>query len=246
MTYLGRNAGSDRTKALLAVALLHILLGYAFVSGLAFEAVRQVGDRLTAFDVRQAVPPPPAEAAAPSDLKTVALEQAPASPGAAAQPVPVVAPPPVVRLDVPPPVAAIAAPAPVGPGAGVSSGTSNATGSGSGGTGEGAGSGGAGAGAGTGAAVGARLRSGYISSEDYPKAAMRAKAEGTTHVRYTVGIDGRASGCAVVKSSGNADLDSVTCSLIEKRFRFAPATDAQGRPVPDMLTKRYVWRLPLL
>ena len=44
---------------------------------------------------------------------------------------------------------------------------------------------------------------------------------------------GASSGCEVVKSSGSAELDGTTCRLIERRFRYRPARDAQGRAIAE-------------
>ena len=60
----------------------------------------------------------------------------------------------------------------------------------------------------------------YFSVEDYPAAALRAKAQGTTEVRVTVGPDGRVTGCVVTENSGSAVLDAATCRIL----RSAPAT----------------------
>lgn len=62
-------------------------------------------------------------------------------------------------------------------------------------------------------------------------------------VRFTVGTDGRAGGCTVMRSSGNAELDATTCRLIERRFRFDPARDTQGRLVSDVKGWEQVWWL---
>jgi TonB family protein len=90
----------------------------------------------------------------------------------------------------------------------------------------------------------ALLRSGTITNDDYPAAALRAREEGSVRVRYTVGIDGRVTDCAVVESSGFATLDATTCILIQRRFRFRPAVDAAGRLIADSQTRRVIWRLP--
>jgi protein TonB len=58
---------------------------------------------------------------------------------------------------------------------------------------------------------------------------------------FTVGVDGRARGCRVTRSSGVAELDALTCRLIEKRFRFRPSTDRYGRPVPDEVDWDHDW-----
>ena len=55
--------------------------------------------------------------------------------------------------------------------------------------------------------------------------------------------NGRAGGCTVVRSSGHAALDATTCRLIEKRFRFEPARDAQGRPVQELRGWKQDWWL---
>ena len=60
-------------------------------------------------------------------------------------------------------------------------------------------------------------------------------------MRFTVATDGRAGGCAVMRSSGSADLDSTTCRLIERRFRFTPARVAGGRAVPELRGWRQDW-----
>ena len=62
-------------------------------------------------------------------------------------------------------------------------------------------------------------------------------------MRFTVGIDGRVSGCTVTRSSGYALLDTTTCRLIEKRFRYHPARDAQGQPVAETISLFYQWGL---
>jgi len=90
----------------------------------------------------------------------------------------------------------------------------------------------------------AQHRSGTISHYDYPTSALRARAEGLTAVRLQIGPDGRVTGCAVERTSGSSALDSTTCSLAQRRFRFTPAADAKGRPAAG--TGRYDmnWRLP--
>jgi protein TonB len=88
-----------------------------------------------------------------------------------------------------------------------------------------------------------RLRSGSISDADYPASAFRAEAEGTAQVEIDVGPNGRVTGCTVSQSSGNSALDSTTCSLITRRFRYAPAT-RNGAPVAARVTQQVTWVLP--
>jgi protein TonB len=45
----------------------------------------------------------------------------------------------------------------------------------------------------------------------------------------------------VIRSSGDADLDGTTCQLIERRYRYRPALDAEGRPVPEDRIWKQIW-----
>ncbi|ARS27684.1 energy transducer TonB [Sphingomonas sp. KC8] len=231
----GRHNG--RLAATIGVVLVHGLLGYALIAGLNVRMVPVLADTLKMFDVRETPPPPPTEeppamqrahqgAAAPPNKKAVAK--------------PIVAPPPVVRVDVPRPIAAAPVPA-AGSAAIAGAAIADGPGSGSGGAGTGTGSGGSGTGAGGG--TGAVLIAGRIRDSDYPRDASKARAGGTVIVRFAVGTDGRASGCKVTTSSGHADLDSTTCRLIEQRFRYQPARDGQGRPVADVKGWKQTWWL---
>jgi protein TonB len=116
-------------------------------------------------------------------------------------------------------------------------------GSGSGGEGIGTGSGNQGAGSGGGGGMPPRRIKGNIRNSDYPRTALLAGAEGRVSVRFTVGIDGRATNCSVIQSSGNADLDATSCGVIETRFRYRPARDPQGRPVPSIIMGDHFWEI---
>lgn len=87
-------------------------------------------------------------------------------------------------------------------------------------------------------------RSGTIMSDDYPEAAIRAHEEGSVTAEMTVGADGRVTHCRVLRSSGSAVLDSTTCVLVTRRFRFSPALDDRGRPVTGTATRTVRWELP--
>lgn len=90
----------------------------------------------------------------------------------------------------------------------------------------------------------AAWRSGFITMEDYPAAALRAGHSGTVVARYTIGPDGRVLDCAIAQSSGHESLDSTTCMLIRRRFRYRPAIDAAGNPAASVYTQRIRWSLP--
>ena len=83
-------------------------------------------------------------------------------------------------------------------------------------------------------------------SEDYPSAARRAEATGTTKVRFTVGADGKLSGAEVVKSAGPSRehkmLDRVAVSKLSE-CSFKAGIDENGRPVGAAFEVDYVWKL---
>lgn len=230
----------DRLKSALAVAALHALLGYALITGLGAQVAGEASERLRIFDLTEE-PPPPIEEAVAVDAQAKDPEGAAAPPSPKAKATPTAAPPPKVRIEAPTPL--IAAPTPnIGsdPSTGAADVKGPGTGSGGIGMGTGSGRGGSGAGGG-GIASKARHIKGRLVNSDYPRAASRARASGTVFVRFTVGADGRTSGCTVTQSSGNTDLDRTTCRLIEKRFRYDPARDAPGRPVPSPMGWKQVW-----
>jgi protein TonB len=223
------------------VAAIHAVLGYALIVGLGMQVSGRTEESLKLFNLAIEPPPAPVEPLKPVEQASQKQAGAASPPDLLAQASPVVAPEPKIRL-LPPPV--VAAPVPSmasDPSAGAA--PIPGPGTGSGGTGDGTGSGGDGNGAGSGVASGAELIKGRIKNSDYPKAASRAQAGGTVIAKFTVGVDGRPSGCSVLRSSGNSALDATTCRLIEQRFRYRPATDAQGRPVPETKGWKQVWWL---
>lgn len=234
------NDRRERIASVVAVAGLHIALGYVFLTGLGASVLRDTAERLKVFDVTEEPPLPAIEEAA-EEQRTPEPEGAAAPPALKARPAEVAAPPATAPLPSPVIAAPIAGP-----------GTQNAAGAaavpgpgtGAGGIGTGTGSGGRGPGTGGGgAATKPRLLSGSIVNADYPRAAYRARAEGTVIASYRVGTDGRATRCRIVESSGNADLDSTTCRLIEARFRYEPARDAAGEPVTYLTGWKQTWWL---
>jgi TonB family protein len=81
-------------------------------------------------------------------------------------------------------------------------------------------------------------------SDDYPRAALRAATQGRVIARVTVNAAGRATDCAVVATSGNAEIDASTCRGMLTRAHFRPALDAAGQPVPIAAVFTVTWRIP--
>jgi protein TonB len=217
---------AGRIWSIVIVALLHAVLGYAFVSGLAMRVIEEAREDLKTFDVEE--PPPPEE------------EPPPPPPDQPTQPPPISAPPvlnrvvtqPTQTAPPPPPQSAIPnyappapQPAPPGPPPAPPPPPPPPPPPRQ-------------------AARAPQHRSGSISDEDYPASAIRAEAQGTTTIRMTVGADGRVTGCTVARSSGNSALDSTACSLAQRRFRFTPAQDTNGNNVAGTSTRSITWRLP--
>ena len=210
--------------AIIIVALLHALLGYAFVTGLAYNVVKKVAADLKTFNVEEE-PPPPEE------------KPPPPPPDQPQTPPPMVTPPPIVRTNTPPPpmvttsvapppqityTAPPAPPAPPAPAPPPPPPPPKKV---------------------TPARAKANLAS-LFSDEDYPASALRSSESGATGFRLEVGSNGRVTNCTVTSSSGSSALDSTTCRLLRSRARFSPATDSTGAATSDSYSGRIVWRLP--
>lgn len=76
------------------------------------------------------------------------------------------------------------------------------------------------------------------SSKDYPKKTRDLRIGQSVTILLSVGADGRVTDCRVTQASPDAEADAITCRLATERFRFRPAADAQGNPVPG----KYAWR----
>lgn len=227
----------ERIGSAIGVVAVHALLGYALVTGLGQTFVTRASDTLKIFDVS----PPPPPTPAPSRATSTQAEGKAAPANLKAAPSPLVRPPPKVRIETPPPPIAAARVAATGSADRSGASANPGPGTGAGGDGAGTGSGGEGSGPGGGIATRAQQIAGRIDDSDYPRAARRGRIEGEVYVRFTVETDGRAHGCAVIRSSGNSDLDDTTCRLIEHRYRYRPALDAGGRPVPEERIWKQIW-----
>ena len=179
-TEVNRGLAPERLKSAAAVALLHVALGYAFITGLGVDMIRESAEQLKLIDISEPPPPPPVEAPVPAKARSQAEEGAAAPENLKARPTEIVALPPQIVVPTVPPI--VAAPVP-GAGSESDAGASDrpGPGTGAGGIGTGTGSGGSGSGAGLGGE--ARLVRGRIVHADYPRAAVRARAEGTVVAR---------------------------------------------------------------
>jgi protein TonB len=207
MAYADRNQSGSRVVAIVVVSVLVFAMGYAFVTGLTYNYVKKLQDKLKAFDVQEPPPPPPDEPPPPP-------------PDQPLPPPPVVSPPPIVQNPNPPPPMMVtqptpppvfvptptAKPAPAAPPPPPMIATKVSP---------------------------KGNPAGWFSNDDYPAAARRANAAGRVSVVLTIDTAGKVSGCRVTSSSGNSDLDDTTCRLATRRGRFSPAKDVNGVAQPS-------------
>jgi protein TonB len=85
---------------------------------------------------------------------------------------------------------------------------------------------------------------GWVTTEDYPSRDLREGNQGTTQFRLIVGSNGRVQACEILRSSGFASLDKVTCDKVSRRARFDPATDQSGAKVVGSYVSSVKWRIP--
>src|SRR5438128_6575462 len=90
MSYAQRKEISgNRTLAIIFVVVIQFALGYAIVTGLAYNVIKKTVQDLKTFDVEEPPPPPEQPPPPPKDMPKV--------------PPPPVTPPPLVRMEAPPP-----------------------------------------------------------------------------------------------------------------------------------------------
>jgi periplasmic protein TonB len=225
MAYADQDGMStNRLVSIIIVALLHAFIGYALVTGLAYEAVQSVKAKLNVVDVKEEEPPEEEE---PPPEPEKQIEPPVVSPPPL---VTTIKPPPTVRtVDTPPPSAPIvptaAPPAPSAPPPPPPPPPPPA--------------------------VAKRPNpipkgnpGNWANTNDYPSRALQQEREGTTRFRVTVGADGRVQSCSITGSSGHADLDDATCKNIQRRGRFDPALDGDGNPTTGSWGSSVRWVIP--
>ncbi len=220
----------ERIYAFAAVVVIQGLLGFALLTGLkvSFSQSSSTVQRL----IEVALPKPPPVVVAPKPKPVHHRSSAPKAvakqPGGSPGPKPAHATPSVA------PVVAVhptVAPSGGGSGAGPALGSGAAGGNG---------------GQGSGDEGGTDLEqiAGEIRGSDYPKQLGNLDIGGHVSVTFTVQVNGRTAGCHVTRSSGVSELDTLTCRLIEERFRFRPSTNRYGRPISEEVDYDHDWIAP--
>jgi protein TonB len=214
-----RNPGKHPT-GLIIVVIMHVLLAYALVSGLAKKVVDKV--MVTETKVVDAPPPPPPPP--PKDLPPPPKNLPP--PPVYVPPPPVDVPPPPVQQQIqttnvmPPPaperkVEPAAVPAPPAPPSVV--------------------------------ARPAHLDANDPSCRpEYPPAAIRAGATGVTKVKLQVDAAGKVLSADVIGASGSTRENRLMDNAAKAAFstcHLTPGIDATGKPVGSVFVAEYVWKL---
>jgi len=204
---------SSKIVSIVLVVIIHALLGYALVTGLAYSAVKKVASQLDMIDIQEELPEEPEEPPPPPPDQPI-------------EPPPVVTPPPIVAPVVaprpvissvptaPPPPPPVAAPPPPPPPPSLAQAATN---------------------------KGTRWF-GRVQST-YPTRAQREERQGRVGVRVTVGANGRATSCSVTSSSGHSDLDAAACKGVQRYGRFNAALDAAGNKTTGTWTTTVVFKL---
>lgn len=87
-------------------------------------------------------------------------------------------------------------------------------------------------------------QAGWVTTDDYPTADIRAGHTGTVRFRVAIDASGRVTGCTVTQSSGFAGLDAATCRNVTRRARFDGASDAMGDKVAGTYDGTIRWVIP--
>jgi periplasmic protein TonB len=217
-----RNPGKHPV-GLIVVIVLHILLGWALVSGLAKRVVEIAMKPVETKIIEEVKPPPPPPPEnlppPPKNLPPPPAFVPPPEVNIAPQPTPApaitttaVAPPPAPPVTLAP-AAAPAPPAPPAPKP---------------------------------VARAAQIDVSSCAKPTYPAAAARAEATGTTRIRFSIDGSGQVTKTEIVGSSGasreHRQLDRLAAEALGA-CKFRPGTDENGRPVGTSTNVDYVWRL---
>jgi protein TonB len=210
----------SRVVSIVIVALIHLVIGYMLVTGLAMSAAKNIIQRVTTVDVEEPEPeveeppppPPDQEVAPPPPVAPPApINIAPAPPQIrTVDSIPPPAPPARVVPPPAPPAAPAPPPAPSQARAASRDGQNRWA---------------------------ARIQS------NYPRRAVQREIEGNVGVAVVIDASGRVTQCSVTATSGSEDLDQAACEGMQRYARYNPALDAAGNPTTGRDSMTIVYRL---
>jgi periplasmic protein TonB len=239
---------TSRIVSIVLVGLLHAFIAYALITGLAYEAVRKVKEKMEVVDVTEEKPPEEEPPPPPPDKV-------------------IVTPPPVVAIRTPAPtnntatvtktdtkpvitntqpttkpcnggnIPIDAVCTPIDPEVTCPDGVTRVKASQRGSCPAPKKSQKAGA-------VAKGNPGSWANTNDYPSRDLSQEHEGTSGFRVTIGPDGRVTDCQITSSSGFPGLDAATCANVKRRARFTPAKDDDGNPTTGSYSNRVRWQIP--
>ncbi|MEO5707578.1 MAG: energy transducer TonB [Alteraurantiacibacter sp.] len=220
MAYADQEMSGSRIVSIVIVALIHLVIGYMLVTGLAMSAAKNIIERVTTVDIEEPEPeeeeppppPPDQEVAPPPPVAPPAqINVSVAPPQITTQPnIPPPAPPARVVPPPAPPAAPAPPPAPSQARAASRDGQNRWA---------------------------ARIQS------NYPRRAVQREIEGNVGMAVVVDATGRVTQCSVTSSSGSEDLDQAACEGMQRYARYNPALDAAGNPTTGRDSMTIVYRL---
>ena len=83
-------------------------------------------------------------------------------------------------------------------------------------------------------------------ADDYPAAARRAEATGTTRIRFNVGADGKMAGVEIAQSAGPSREHKMLDRMAQSKLSecsFKAGRDEAGKAVGGSFVVDYVWKL---
>jgi TonB family protein len=84
----------------------------------------------------------------------------------------------------------------------------------------------------------------WVTTNDYPSEALRARMTGTVWFRLDLDTQGRVAACHIQSSTAAPILQAATCDLVKSRARFTPAQDAGGKFVHAYYLNKVRWNPP--
>jgi hypothetical protein len=83
----------------------------------------------------------------------------------------------------------------------------------------------------------------WLSDSDYPAAMRIGGKQALVNFRLSVDASGAPTACEVQRSYNDKKFDEVTCAILLRRARFAPAMDAKDQPVPSFYLNTVRWTM---
>ena len=219
MSYAQRKEISgNRTLAIIFVVIIQFAIGYAIVTGLAYNVIKKTVQDLKTFDVEEQPPPPEKPPPPPKDMPKV--------------PPPPMIPPSLVQLKAPePPIQTVTSPvippvappvmAPPRPAPPPPPRQSQAP---------------------MRYWLPGTTYSYQVAAHDQDSNTVFYSLGDDSPLEMTIGPSGRVTGCSP-SGSASSTLKSATCRLLTSRARFSPAQDANGNPTTSSYSQTIVWRI---